>query len=89
MIRESLIEAHLVNAVAHLGGEIRKCQWIGRRGAPDRCVMLPGGVLIWVECKAPGEKCEDHQLREHERMRRLGQRVEVVDSLARVKEVLR
>lgn len=42
----------------------------------------------WVELKAPGEKPKPHQVREHERMRRMGQRVEVVDSCERVDEVL-
>lgn len=87
-MREADIEGYLYKKVIKLGGEIRKVKWIGRRGAPDRCVMLPGGRLIWVECKAPGEIPEDHQDREHERMRRVGQIVEVVDSLERVDEVL-
>lgn len=87
-MRESDIEGYLYKRVIHLGGEIRKVKWIGRRGAPDRCVMLPGGRLIWVECKAPGEIPEPHQDREHERLRRVGQIVEVVDSMERVDEVL-
>jgi hypothetical protein len=101
-MRESEIEAYLVARVKDLGGEVRKVKWIGRRGAPDRLVMLPGIVresarrpvvvtdrTIWVELKAPGVKPEPHQVREHERMRAMGQRVEVVDSLERVDEVLR
>ena len=40
-IRERDIERHLVKRVKELGGEVRKVQWIGRRGAPDRLVMLP------------------------------------------------
>lgn len=87
-MRESQIEQYLIDAVTYKGGEIRKLQWIGRRGAPDRVVMLPGGRLIWVECKAPAMKPEPHQLREHNRMRLMGQRVEVVDSFDRVDEVL-
>jgi len=87
-MREADIEGYLYKKVINLGGEIRKVKWIGRRGAPDRCVMLPGGRLIWVECKAPGEIPEPHQDREHERMRRVGQIVEVVDSFERVDEVL-
>lgn len=84
--RESHIEAYLVKCAKAAGGEVRKVQWIGRSGAPDRVVMLPEccrehpGGTIWVELKAPGKKPEPHQLREHERMRRVGQRVEVIDS---------
>ena len=106
-MRESVIEKHLVKRVKALGGEVRKVQWIGRRGAPDRLVMLPprealcqthaglqmrpvrGSVTCWVELKAPGVKPEAYQLREHERMRKMGQRVAVIDSLEGVEELLR
>lgn len=104
-MRERDIERHLVARVKALGGEVRKVQWIGRRGAPDRLVMLPSrytylvgptgvskhfqqALTVWVELKAPGKKAEPHQLREHDRMRRMGQRVEVIDSLERVEELL-
>ena len=43
---------------------------------------------VWVELKAPGEKAKPHQLREHERMRALGQAVVVVDSFDGVDELL-
>lgn len=86
-MRESEIEAYLVKRVRELGGEVRKVKWIGRRGAPDRLVMADGSTL-WVELKAPGETCRPHQIREHERMRRMGQRVEVIDSIEGVDEVL-
>ncbi|RMC99934.1 VRR-NUC domain-containing protein [Aquitalea palustris] len=87
-MRESDIENYLVDEVKRLGGECRKVRWIGRNGAPDRYIMLPGHC-IWVELKAPGVVPKPHQLREHKRMRNLGQRVEVVDSFERVDEVLR
>lgn len=98
--RESQIERRLVERVKQLGGEVRKVKWIGRTGAPDRLVMLPDGRIfavdqlshgrtIWVEVKAPGKKAEAHQHREHERMRKMGQRVEVVDSYERIEEILK
>ena len=46
------------------------------------------GRAIWVGLKAPGEKAKPHQVREHERMRHMGQRVEIVDSFDGVDEVL-
>ena len=94
-MRERDIEKHLVKRVKALGGEVRKVQWIGRRGAPDRLVMLPAPAgpgawmaPIWVELKAPGVKPEAYQLREHQRMRAMGQRVVVIDSLESVEELL-
>lgn len=95
-MRESLIEKHLVKRVKALGGEVRKVQWIGRNGAPDRLVMLPdsgpgNGVFNnswWVELKATGKLVDEHQAREHERMRKMGQRVVVIDSIEAVEALL-
>ena len=101
------VEAYLVKRVEELGGEVRKVKWIGRRGAPDRLVMLPDGRMFavdehghgrttWVEVKRPGLAAtfpnnahERQQLREHRRMRALGQRVVVIDSIGGVEELLR
>ena len=97
-MRERDIEHYLVKRAKAMGGEVRKVQWIGRRGAPDRLVMLPPGIVVypgpefgravWVELKAPGVKAEAYQLREHERMRRMGQRVVVIDSIEAIEELL-
>ena len=89
-MRESTIEQYLCDRVKQLGGEVRKVKWLGRHGAPDRLVMLPNVArsALWVELKAPGEKAKPHQVREHERMRAMGQRVVVVDSIEQVDEVL-
>ena len=86
-MHERDIEKYLVERAKALGGEVRKVKWIGRNGAPDRLVMQPGRT-VWVELKAPGQKCRPHQIREHERMRRMGQQVAVVDSYEAVDEVL-
>ena len=87
-IKEKIIEAYLVKRVKQMGGMCNKLQWINRRGAPDRLVILPGRDAFWVELKRPGGKTEPHQAREHQRMRSLGCRIEVVDSFERVDEVL-
>lgn len=102
MAEEAKIEKYLVKQMKALGGEVRKVKWIGRRGAPDRLVMLPGDIecgngdllentsrTIWVELKAPGKAPEPHQAREHERMRKMGQRVEVIDSMEGVDNLLK
>lgn len=94
-MRERDIEAHLVRRVKELGGQVRKVKFVNRRGAPDRVVMLPGSLApgawtapIWVELKAPGQRPEPHQMREHRRMRLVGQRVVVIDSIEGVEELL-
>ena len=94
-MRERDIEQHLVKRAKALGGEVRKVQWIGRRGAPDRLVMLPfqgrnpkQACTFWVELKAPGVKPEAYQLREHQRMFKMGQHVVVIDSIEAVERLL-
>ncbi len=86
-MRESLIEQYLVDRVKALGGEVRKVKWIGRNSAPDRIVMMPDRTF-WAELKATGKVPTAAQTREHARMRKVGQRVEVIDSHARIDEVL-
>lgn len=87
-MRERDIEAHLVRKVKELGGEIRKVNWIGRASAPDRLVLLPERRSIWVELKAPGKVPTPQQLREHNRMRAMGELVKVIDSIEQVEELL-
>lgn len=87
-IRERDIEDYLVDRVKEAGGEVRKVRWIGRTGAPDRVIML-AGQTVWVELKAPGKPAKTHQEREHRRMRAMGQRVEVIDSMRGVDNLLK
>lgn len=102
------VEAHLVKRVKALGGEVRKVQWVGRSGAPDRVVMwrartptvrngkvVERPATIWVELKNPetiktfpANAHERAQHREHERMRAMGQRVEVIGTIEQVEELL-
>lgn len=71
-VSERAVEGYLKDCVEGLGGEIRKVAWVGRRGAPDRLVMLRGRC-VWVELKKPTiDKPDSHQAREHERMRLAG-----------------
>ncbi|HAB4051080.1 TPA_asm: VRR-NUC domain-containing protein [Salmonella enterica subsp. diarizonae] len=78
--RENLIEKHLVAEVKKAGGEAYKFISPGHRSVPDRIVLLPGGRIVFVECKAPGKPPRADQLREHERLRALGFTVVVLAS---------
>lgn len=77
-IRESEIEGYLVSQVVAQGGDTRKLTWIGRRGAPDRAVLLNG--LHLVETKAPKGKLRGSQVREHNVLEKHGIRVWVINS---------
>ena len=56
--------------------------------SPGASTTAHRGGAIWIELKAPGVKPEEYQVREHKRMRAMGQRVEVIDSIAGVDELL-
>lgn len=78
-MREREVEAHLRRRVEQAGGRCEKFIPDLDNGMPDRIVLLPRGVLVWVETKKPkGGKVEKLQEFQHDRLRKLGQRVEVV-----------
>ena len=78
------LKKYLQNKVKRLRGEARKVAWEGRKNAPDWRVICPGYHPFWVELKAKGETPNVTQMRELERMRRLGERVYWADSSFRL-----
>ena len=58
-------------------------------GMPDRLVLIPGGAVVWVELKAPGEKPRLIQEYRHKQLREMGFVCFVVDSYEGVQEVVR
>ena len=86
-MRESEVEDYLVKCVKKLRGEVRKVKWIGRRGAPDRFVMVCG-LNFFVELKAPGKKPSEQQRYEIESLKSRDVAVYVVDSINAVDQLL-
>jgi hypothetical protein len=85
-MRESKVEGHFCKRCHETGGMVRKVQWIGHRGAPDRWCGWPHTQKTgWVELKKPATpNAAAHQAREHARLRSCGERVDV---LATIEEV--
>jgi hypothetical protein len=52
-------------------------------------VMLEHKAPFWIELKAPGKSLSPLQLREHTRMRRLGESVAIADSFETIEDLLR
>ena len=76
--------------VENAGGLCKKFIPDHDNGFPDRIVMLPEGKLIWVELK----RASDGELRplqqmQHQKLRKVGQRVEVAWSKADVDRILK
>jgi hypothetical protein len=79
-MRESVLERRLVREVERIGGRAPKWVSPGNRGVPDRLVILPGGLTVFVEMKAPGKPLEPLQERWAKILRGLGQKVYKIDS---------
>lgn len=77
---EKEIEKYLVERVKSVGGFCLKLPPTFHAGLPDRLVLLPDGVAVFVETKAKGAKPRPLQLRVIASLRALGHRVEVIDS---------
>ena len=86
--REREVEAELVRRVQAAGGLAYKFTSPGRRGVPDRVVLLPGRAPEFVELKRKGERPKPHQVREHERMRAASAVVHIIDDLAGIDRLL-
>jgi hypothetical protein len=81
---EAAVESYFKKRVKETGGEERKVVFPGRNGAPDRLCGWPNGRHGFVELKRPKGKAEQHQAREHQRLRSIGLRVDVIDTRERV-----
>lgn len=80
MLRESLLEKKLCDRIKALGGMAEKFTSPGRRSVPDRIITFPNGKIIFVEVKRPGAKPTKLQQLDHEKRRKLGFKVIVIDS---------
>lgn len=87
-MKEQNIELFLIRQVCLKGGLCLKMNSITMNGLPDRLVLLPEGRMFFAELKAPGKKPRPEQVRVHESLRKLGFDVRVIDSTAKVKEIL-
>ena len=88
MTPEGKIVADIKALVSRHGGQVRKCEWAGRRGAPDLFVML-NGAHSWIEVKTPRGRVTALQNLEHEIMRNCGGcRVAVCRSVAEAADFL-
>lgn len=86
---EGKIQKYAKERFEAIGGLVRKMAFEGRRAATDLLVILPGGIIWFVEVKKDeNTKPDPHQLREHERMRKRGANVFVVGSFKQVDDLI-
>ena len=73
-MRERTVESVLQKSIKAEGGWCLKFVSPGVRGVPDRLCLLPGGVVAFVETKAPGCRVDPDSLQNFwaRELRRLG-----------------
>lgn len=86
---EKKIERKLVNDVKANGGMCIKLLCDNLLGLPDRMVLMPYNKIIFVELKTTGQKPRRIQLFMHNKLRGLGFRVEVIDTIEGVNEFIK
>ena len=88
MKSEKQIEQSMVKAVKNMGGIAPKFVSPGFDGMPDRIVLLPHGLMAFVEVKAPGKKPRPLQVSRHGLLQRLGFKVYVLDDMNQIGGIL-
>ena len=78
---EKLVERKLVELTKINNGMCIKLLCNHILGLPDRLCLFPGGKLAFVELKTTGEKPKRIQIFMHKKLRALGFRVEVIDTV--------
>lgn len=84
-MRESAVEAVFARRVRDLGGLSYKFAPV-HAGNPDRIVLLPGGVVRFVELKREGGRLDPAQRLWHRRAAKLGTVVDVVTGAEEARE---
>ena len=87
-IKESEIEGYLVRQVEKVGGKAIKFNPHNNRGLPDRICFFPGGLVLLVEVKRPGERPRKNQEMQLQRFRSLGFQATWADTNARVDAII-
>jgi hypothetical protein len=87
---EQNIENRIVKYVEGLGGFALKLVLASERGFPDRTLLLPGGLVIFVEVKRPKDSKTYHQqLVWQSRLQKRGFTCEFVSSMKEVAALIK
>lgn len=81
---EKVVEHKLVELVKINGGMCIKLLCDQLIGLPDRMCLFPGHKIVFVELKTTGRKPKRIQTYMHNKLRALGFRVEVIDTVESV-----
>jgi len=85
-VREIKVEDHLREGAEARDGFCLKLNSAWYVGIPDRVLLLPGGLVVFVETKTIGGVVSGKQGWWHRRLRALGFRVEIIWTKQQVDE---
>lgn len=85
---EKLVERKLVELVKINNGMCIKLLCDQLIGLPDRLCLFPNHKIVFVETKTTGQKPRRIQAYMHKKLRALGFRVEVIDSIEGVEQFI-
>ncbi len=85
---EKYIEKYLCAQVKELGGIPYKFTSPQRRSVPDRMLIFPGPLTVFVECKRPGKKPTPLQDRELNLLRDMNFWAEWVDTIGGIDDLI-
>lgn len=86
---EKLVESTLVNLVKNKGGLCIKLVTTHFSGLPDRLILLPDKVIFFVELKTTGKSARKLQKNVHKMITKLGFDVYIIDTVQKVKDLLK
>lgn len=81
---EKELELKLSKRIKEIGGWPAKFVSPGMAGVPDRILLLPGGKMLFVEMKKPGQILRPLQEKRKRDLEKLGFIVQVVDSAYKI-----
>lgn len=85
---EKVVERKLVELTNLNGGMCIKLLSFHLLGLPDRLCIFPKGKSVFVETKTTNQKPRPVQIFMHNKIRKLGFRVEVIDTVDKVTELI-
>lgn len=88
MDSEKAVERKLVELVKANGGMCIKLLCDQLTGLPDRLCLFPGHKMAFVELKTTGKKPRRIQIFVHNKLKALGFRVEIIDTIIGVKQFI-
>lgn len=85
---EKVVERKLVELTNLNGGMCIKLLSFHLLGLPDRLCIFPKSKIVFIETKTTKQKPRQIQLFMHNKIRKLGFRVEVIDTVEKVADVI-